>query len=88
EGLSVSAAAQNALGDISGASDITLQDTISITGASATVAEVTTFLQAITYNNTSSTPNTTARNITVVINDGTENSVTRSASISVANVTA
>ncbi|MFK3862030.1 Ig-like domain-containing protein, partial [Pseudoalteromonas rhizosphaerae] len=88
EGLSVSAAAQNALGGISGASDITLQDTISITGASATVAEVTTFLQAITYNNTSSTPNTTARNITVVINDGTENSVTRSASISVANVTA
>ncbi|MDN3388538.1 Ig-like domain-containing protein, partial [Pseudoalteromonas sp. APC 4017] len=88
EGLSVSAAAQNALGGISGASDITLQDMISITGASATVAEVASFLRAITYNNTSSTPNTTARNITVVINDGTENSVTRSASISIANVTA
>ncbi|MFY8325389.1 tandem-95 repeat protein, partial [Pseudoalteromonas sp. ZZD1] len=88
EGLSVSAAAQNALGGISGASDITLQDTISLTGASASTAEVASFLQAITYNNTSSTPNTTARNITVVINDGTESSVSRSASISVANVTA
>ncbi|MGO2127430.1 MAG: Ig-like domain-containing protein, partial [Pseudoalteromonas prydzensis] len=87
EGLSVSAAAQNALGGISGASDITLQDTISITAASATVAQVTTFLQAITYNNTSATPNTTARTVSVVINDGTVNSASRTATISVANIT-
>lgn len=88
EGLSVSAAAQNALTGVSGASDITLQDTISITGAAATAAEVTTFLQAITYNNTSNSPNTTARTVTVVINDGTVNSVSRTATISVSNVTA
>lgn len=88
EGLNASAAAQNALGGISGASDITLQDTISITGASATVAEVTTFLQAITYNNTSATPNTTSRTVSVVINDGTENSISRTATTSVANLTA
>ncbi|WP_233053614.1 Ig-like domain-containing protein, partial [Motilimonas cestriensis] len=88
EGLSVSAAAQNALTGVSGASDIILQDTISITGAAATAAEVTTFLQAITYNNTSNSPNTTARTVTVVINDGTVNSVSRTATISVSNVTA
>ncbi|TMP37167.1 Ig-like domain-containing protein, partial [Pseudoalteromonas rubra] len=88
EGLNVTAAAQNALTGISGASDITLQDTISITGATATPAEVTTFLQAITYNNTSSTPNETARTVTVVINDGSASSTTRTATVSVTDVTA
>ena len=88
EGLNVSASAQNALGGVSGASDISLQDTISITGATATTAEVTTFLKAITYNNTSSSPNTTSRTVSVVINDGTENSTSRTATISVANLTA
>ena len=87
EGLSVTAAAQNALGGISGASDISLQDTISITGASATTAEVATFLKAITYNNTSSSPNTTSRTVSVVINDGTKNSISRTATISVDNRT-
>ncbi|WP_206074738.1 beta strand repeat-containing protein, partial [Pseudoalteromonas rubra] len=88
EGLNVSAAAQNALTGVSGASDITLQDTITITGATATAAEVATFLQAVTYNNTSSTPNETARSVTVVINDGSTNSTTRTATISVTDVTA
>nr|MDC2855044.1 hypothetical protein [Ningiella sp. W23] len=88
EGLNVSASAQNALGGVSGASDISLQDTISITGATATTAEVTTFLKAITYNNTSATPSTTSRTVSVVINDGTENSISRTATISVANLTA
>ncbi|MDK1310614.1 Ig-like domain-containing protein, partial [Pseudoalteromonas ardens] len=88
EGLNVTAAAQNALTGVSGASDITLQDTISITGATATPAEVTTFLQAITYNNTSSTPNETARTVTVVINDGSASSTTRTATVSVTDVTA
>ncbi|NVC63650.1 tandem-95 repeat protein [Vibrio sp. 05-20-BW147] len=88
EGLNVTAAAQNALDGISGASDITLQDTISISGATATTAQVATFLQAITYNNTSSTPNQTARTVTVVISDGTSSSVSRTATISVSNVTA
>ncbi|MBB1409185.1 Ig-like domain-containing protein, partial [Pseudoalteromonas sp. SG44-17] len=87
EGLNVSATVQNALGGISGASDITLQDTISITGATASAAEVATFLQNITYDNTSNMPDETARTVTVVINDGTVNSVSRTATISVANIT-
>ncbi|KZN59783.1 hypothetical protein N473_02405, partial [Pseudoalteromonas luteoviolacea CPMOR-1] len=87
EGLNVTGAAQNALNGVSGSSDITLQDTISITGATATLAQVQTFLDAITYNNTSSTPNTTARTVTVVVNDGTDDSVSRTSTVSVANVT-
>ncbi|WP_228733021.1 tandem-95 repeat protein [Pseudoalteromonas ostreae] len=87
EGLNVTAAAQDALTGISGSSDITLQDTISVTGATASAAEVQTFLQNISYNNTSSSPNETARTVTVVINDGTANSTSRTATISVSNVT-
>ncbi|MBB1433751.1 hypothetical protein H5201_05480, partial [Pseudoalteromonas sp. SG43-6] len=86
EGLNVTAAAQNALTGGS-AADIILQDTISITGATVTAAEVATFLQNITYDNTSNTPDETARTVTVVINDGTVNSVSRTATISVANIT-
>ncbi len=88
EGLNVSASAQDALTGISDSSDISLQDTISITGATASAAEVQTFLQAITYNNTSGTPNETARTVTVVINDGTVNSESRTATVSVSNVIA
>ena len=88
EGLNISASAQDALTGVSGSSDITLQDTISITGATASAAEVQTFLQAITYNNTSSTPNETVRAVTVVINDGTNNSTSRTATVSVNNTTA
>ncbi|MCG7550244.1 Ig-like domain-containing protein, partial [Pseudoalteromonas sp. Of7M-16] len=87
EGLNVTGAAQNALNGVSGKSDVTLQDTISITGATATLAQVQTFLDAITYNNSSSTPNTTARAVTVVVNDGTDNSVSRTSTVSVTNVT-
>ncbi|WP_016957657.1 Ig-like domain-containing protein, partial [Catenovulum agarivorans] len=88
EGLNVSASAQDALTGISGSSDITLQDTITISGATASASEVATFLQAITYNNTSSSPNETARTVTVVVNDGTDNSTSRTSTISVSNVTA
>ncbi len=88
EGLNISASAQDALTGVSGSSDITLQDTISITGATASAAEVQTFLQAITYNNTSSSPNQTSRTVTVVINDGTDNSTSRTATVSVNNTTA
>ena len=87
EGLNVTAAAQDALTGISGSSDITLQDTISVNGATASAAEVQTFLQNISYNNTSSSPNETTRTVTVVINDGTTNSTSRTATISVSNVT-
>ena len=88
EGLSVSAAAQNALGGISSASDITRQDSITIAGASATQAEVQAFLRAITYDNISNAPNETARTVEVVINDGTADSTTRTSTVSVSNETA
>ncbi|WP_261887319.1 Ig-like domain-containing protein [Vibrio aerogenes] len=88
EGLNVTAAAQDALSGISGSSEITLQDTISITSATASAAEVQTFLRTITYNNTSSTPDSTARSVTVVINDGTDDSTTRTSTVSVTDVTA
>jgi hypothetical protein len=87
EGLTVSAAAQNALTGIAGAADITRQDTISITGATASLAEVQTFLQNVFYDNVSDAPDLTARTITVTVtdNDGlTSSSVT--STVSVANV--
>ncbi|MEP3121191.1 MAG: DUF4347 domain-containing protein, partial [Nisaea sp.] len=88
EGLTVSAAAQNALTGITGASDITRQDSISVTGATATLAEVQTFLQNVFYNNTSDTPDLTARTITVTVtdNDGlVSSSVTSAVSVSGVN---
>ncbi|WP_119860245.1 tandem-95 repeat protein [Pseudoalteromonas sp. MSK9-3] len=88
EGINVSASAQNALAGVSGKSDISNAIEIKVENATATTAEVATFLQAITYNNSSNTPNTTSRTVTVVVNDGTVNSETRTAVISVANVTA
>jgi hypothetical protein len=87
EGLTVSAAAQNALTGIAGAADITRQDTISITGATASLAEVQTFLQNVFYDNISDAPDLTDRIITVTLtdNDGlTSSSVT--STVSVANV--
>ncbi|MEM1427886.1 MAG: DUF4347 domain-containing protein [Pseudomonadota bacterium] len=88
EGLSVSGAAQDALVGVSGATDITRQDTIQISGVSATAAEVQAFLRAITYDNGADAPTETARTVTVVINDGAENSVSRTSTISVTDVTA
>ena len=46
---------------------------VTLTG-SATLANYQTALSAITFNNTSETPNTTPRNITVVVSDGSNNS--------------
>ena len=87
EGLSVSAAAQNALTGITGATDIIRQSTINITSAAASVAEVEAFLQTVTYSNTSSTPNTTQRLVTVVLNDGTSNSTAVTTTINVTDIT-
>lgn len=86
EGLIISAAAQNALTGVSGASDISLQDTILIQSASATRSEVETFLRAISYNNTSVAPNTINRYVDVVINDGIQNSTARRATIDINDV--
>jgi Domain of unknown function (DUF4347) len=63
----------------SGTDTLTLSDT-----GSTTNAQFQTALRAITYNNTSDTPNTTDRSITVVANDGTDNSATATVTMSVA----
>jgi hypothetical protein len=88
EGLTVSAAAQNALTGISGASAITRQDTISITGATASLAEVQTFLQNVFYSNTSQAPGNTSRSVTVTLTDDdglTSSQVTAAVSVSTVN---
>lgn len=54
--------------------------TLTTTGTT-TNAQFTTALQAITYNNTSDTPDTTDRSITVVANDGTDDSEERKVSM-------
>ena len=55
---------------------------VTLTG-SATLANYQTALNAITFNNTSDTPNTTSRSITVVVNDGSNNSNTAITTINV-----
>ncbi|WP_157964810.1 cadherin-like domain-containing protein, partial [Algibacillus agarilyticus] len=87
EGLYVSAAAQNALSGISGASDISGDDTITITGATASALEVGTLLKTITYQNASTNPSTTQRVITVSVNDG-DDTTTSTVSLAVASLTA
>lgn len=60
-------------------------DTLTLTTSNGTTnAQFQTALQAVTYNNTSNTPNTTARSITVVANDGTDNSATATVTMTVA----
>ncbi len=48
-----------------------------------TVAEYQDVLRTLTYNNTSDTPDTTDRSVTVVVNDGQANSVERTVTVSV-----
>jgi VCBS repeat-containing protein len=58
---------------------------LQITGA-ATTATYQTILQGILYNNTSATPTTSNRSITVVTNDGAVNSATQTVTITVTPV--
>jgi hypothetical protein len=69
EGLSVGAFPQNQLDGISGATDITRQETITITGASATLSDVEAFLRTVRYDNISDAPDLTDRTITVTLTD-------------------
>jgi hypothetical protein len=57
-----------------------------ITGPTAPAAVYQTILQGILYNNTSDTPNTATRNVTVVVNDGTSDSVLHNVAVSVTPV--
>jgi hypothetical protein len=59
--------------------------TLTLTG-SDTLANYQTVLRSITYNNASQNPNTTARSISFVVNDGTSNSNTVSKSVTVTPV--
>ncbi|MDM8542755.1 hypothetical protein QUF90_16900 [Desulfococcaceae bacterium HSG9] len=64
-------------------------DTVTLTDTGSTTnAEFTAALQAITYNNTSDTPDTTDRSITVVANDGTQDSATSTVTMSITTVAA
>jgi len=62
----------------SGSTTLTLSDTGTTTNTQFQAA-----LQAVTYNNTSQDPNMTARSITVVANDGTDNSTTATVTMSI-----
>ncbi|MGI9276596.1 MAG: beta strand repeat-containing protein, partial [Endozoicomonas sp.] len=53
---------------------------------SASLADYQTALQAVTFENTSDNPDTTARTITVVVNDGDTNSATRTTTIAITAV--
>ena len=59
--------------------------TLTISG-SATLAQYQTMLQAVTYNNSSQNPNTTARTIAFQVNDGTVLSTAANKTVSVAAV--
>ena len=59
--------------------------TLTISG-SATLAQYQTMLRAVTYNNTSQNPNTTARTIAFQVNDGTVLSTVANKTVSVAAV--
>jgi hypothetical protein len=78
EGLYLTSATNVTIAD-SGTGTITLTSTGTTTNAQFTAA-----LQAITYNNTSDTPDTTNRSITVVANDGMADSATGTVTMSVA----
>jgi hypothetical protein len=59
---------------------------LSITGPLASASVYQTILQNILYNNTSDTPNTAERHVTVVVSDGSLSSVSHSIDISVTPV--
>jgi uncharacterized repeat protein (TIGR01451 family) len=59
--------------------------TVTLTGAS-TVANYQTAISAIRFNNTSNVPDITARNVTVVVNDGATNSNTATTTITMVRV--
>lgn len=57
--------------------------TLTSSGATATIAQWQAALQAITYNNSSDTPNTSTRTISFRVNDGNSNSNTATRDLSV-----
>ncbi|MFC6272035.1 beta strand repeat-containing protein, partial [Pseudoalteromonas fenneropenaei] len=88
EGIYISGSAIDTLKGTSGASDVNGSLETTISSLSATTSAVATFLQSVKYNNKASTPNTTARTITVIVSDGTNSSTSRTSTISVSDVNA
>jgi uncharacterized repeat protein (TIGR01451 family) len=72
---------------ITGTTDTSVPGVIKVTftGAS-TIADYQTALSTLRFSNSSNVPNTTARNITVVVNDGATNSNTATSTITVVSV--
>ncbi|MFO1351233.1 MAG: Ig-like domain-containing protein [Gammaproteobacteria bacterium] len=62
--------------------------TLTITHAGAPLADFQAVLRTVTYNNTSPNPNTTARSVSVVVNDGTTNSAVATSTVTVISINA
>jgi hypothetical protein len=75
---------ESTMGDISGAyNSATGVLTLTSASSTATLAQWESVLRSVTYNDTASTPNTSTRTITFVVNDGTTNSAPATKSVTV-----
>ena len=75
-------------GGITGSVNTSTPGVITVTlSGSSSAANYQTAIHAVTFQNSTSVPDTTLRNVTVVVNDGTTNSNTAVASIAIVNTT-
>jgi len=72
------------MGNISIGSNVNGVLTLTSAGSTATVSEWQAALRAVTYENTSENPDTTSRSIDVVINDGTDDSLVLTSTVTIA----
>ncbi|OGT88663.1 MAG: hypothetical protein A2286_02755 [Gammaproteobacteria bacterium RIFOXYA12_FULL_61_12] len=86
ESLSLDTAAANAATTAGLAVAYTANTGVLLISGSAPQATYQSILQGILYNNTSDTPDTTDRSVTVVVNDGTGNSAITTSTITVTPV--
>lgn len=71
------------MGNIAVVTNVSDVLTLTSAGGSATTAEWQAALRAVTYTNTSEAPNTTARSVDFVVNDGTDPSNTLTSTINI-----
>lgn len=76
------------MGDIAGSYDATTGVLSLTTASTPTMAEWQAALRAVTYNNTSVTPNTTSRTVSFIVNDGALNSTAVTRTVSITNAPA
>ena len=74
------------MGNIVLTSNVSGVMTLTSAGATATLVQWQTALRAVKYTNTSDAPNTTARTVTFVVNEGTSNSNTLTNTINITAV--